>query len=154
MAAEACGAAPDVRADSGDVPLALTLTNEQGRTLELSALRGRPALLFLFATYDARSQLALAKLTAASETEQRTTFLGVAVQPDAKTFLGMFRETVQAPFELYFDADGALLEGKTALGPLPGIPAFVALDSEGHVRRTFVGVPDRAELERLVESSL
>lgn len=154
MAAAACASGPGVHDDSGEPKLELTLTNEEGRTLELKALRGRPTLLFLFATYDARSQLALAQLIAASETEQRSTILGVAVQPDAKTFLGMFRETVEPPFELYFDASGALLEGRSTLGAFPGVPAFVAIDAEGNVCRTFVGIPDRAEFERLIESSL
>jgi hypothetical protein len=122
--------------------------------MNLSALRGRPTLMFLFATYDGISQIALAPLVAASERDDRVTFIGVAVQPDAGEFLPMFREALDVQFELYFDAKGALLHETTALGKLPGVPAFVAIDSEGYIRRTFVGVARREDLEALIESAL
>ena len=151
MAASAC-AGTETRPSAPSLELALT--TEDGRSLELAALRGRPTLMFLFATFDGSSQLALAPLMAATENEERVTVIGVAVQPDARTFLGPFRAALDVPFALYIDEQQALIEGKTALGKLPGVPAFVALDAAGHVRRTFFGVADRDELERLIESTL
>ena len=151
MAAGAC-AGTGGRAD--EPALELSLINLEGRSLELAELRGRPTLLFLFATFDGTSQLALAPLMAATEREDRVTVLGIAVQPDAKAFLRPFRDALDVPFALYIDEKEALIHGHTALGRMPGVPAFVALDSEGHVRRTFFGVADRAELERLIESVL
>jgi peroxiredoxin len=133
--------------------LDLTLNNIDGRSLELSALRGRPALLFLFATYDAVSQIALTPLLAASESDKGVTIVGIAVQPDAREFLGPFRTALDIPFALYFDGSGALLQGKTALGKIPGIPAYVALDAEGHVRGTFFGVAKAADLETLIDTT-
>ncbi|HKU36638.1 MAG TPA: TlpA disulfide reductase family protein [Polyangiales bacterium] len=134
--------------------LDLKLEDEQGRTLQLSALRGRPALLFLFATFDTTSQLALTPLLAApAELQQRATLIGVAVQPDAKLFLGPFREALDIHFPVYFEPEGKLLEGKTELGELPGVPAYVALDKEGHIRGTFFGVAKTQELEALVDSA-
>jgi hypothetical protein len=134
--------------------LDLTVTNEQGRSLELAALRGRPSLLFLFATYDSSSQLALTLLIAASQTESRVTFVGIAVQDDAQTFIGPFKKALDIPFAIYIDGAGALLQGKTVLGKLPGVPAYVAIDAEGHVRKTFSGVAKREVIEDLVESAL
>lgn len=134
--------------------LELKVTNEEGRSLELAELRGRPSLLFLFATYDTTSQLALTPLITASQTEDRVTFIGIAVQPDAGTFLGPFRKALDIPFALYIDDTGALLQGKTVLGRVPGVPAYVALDAGGHVRKTFFGVAKHAELEELVDSAL
>jgi peroxiredoxin len=134
--------------------LDLSLTNEEGRSLDLSALRGRPSVLFLFATYDAPSQVALMPLLAASKAEDRATFVGIAVQPDAQAFLAPFRKALDIPFALYFDGTGALLKGTTALGKIPGIPAFVALDAEGHVCKTFIGVPSKADLESVIASAL
>jgi peroxiredoxin len=139
---------------AGHTPLELDLISSDGRSLQLSALRGRPTLLFLFATYDPSSQLALAGLLREIEREPRLTVLGVAVQPDAQLFLEPFRETLEIPFPLYIDRESALLRGDTPLGKIPGIPAFVALDAEGHVRRTHFGVADRDALETLVESAL
>jgi peroxiredoxin len=133
--------------------LDLTLTSDAGRNLELAALRGRPTLLFLFATYDPISQLALTPLMAASKTQPDVTVVGVAVQPDAREFLKPFRDALDIPFALYFDGSGALLQGKTALGRIPGIPAYVALDAQGHVRATFFGVAKAQDLEALIAST-
>lgn len=134
--------------------LDLKVTDEQGRSLELAELRGRPSVLFLFTTYDATSQLALTPLVLASQTEERVTFIGIAVQPDAEPFLGQFKAFLDIPFALYIDNDGTLLQGKSALGQLPGVPAYVALDAEGHVRKTFFGVAKQDDIEELVESAL
>jgi hypothetical protein len=141
-------------AQSTTPTLDLTVTNEQGRSLELAALRGRPSLLFLFATYDTSSQLALTLLIAASQTESRVTFVGIAVQEDAQAFIGPFKKALDIPFAIYIDDAGALLHGKTALGKLPGVPAYVALDAEGHVRKTFSGGAKKDVIEELVESAL
>lgn len=135
-------------------PLDLTVRNEEGRSLELAALRGRPALIFLFTTYDVTSQLALTPLIAASQSEERATFVGIAVQPDAAEFLAQFKKTLDIPFALYADDSGALLQGKTVLGKLPSVPAYVALDAQGHVHKTFVGVAKKDQIEELIESAL
>ena len=134
--------------------LDLKVTNEQGRSLELAELRGRPSVLFLFTTYDATSQLALTPLILASQTEDRVTFIGIAVQPDARLFLGQFKKFLEIPFALYIDDTGALLQGTSALGKVPGVPAYVALDAEGHVRKTFFGVAKKDAIEELVDSAL
>ena len=138
---------------SGTPTLELTVTNEQGRSLELSALRGRPSLLFVFATYDANSQLALVPLIEASKANGRATVIGIAVQDDAQAFLGPFKEALDIPFAIYIDSAGALLQGITALGKLPGVPAYVALDAEGHVKKTFFGVAKVEVVDDLIESA-
>ena len=82
------------------------------------------------------------------------TFVGIAVQPDAAEFLATFKKSLDIPFALYIDDSGALLQGKTALGKLPSVPAYVALDAQGHVHKTFVGVATQDEIEDLIESAL
>ena len=159
LALTVCASAIGGCAGTGEAPAAtpvmeLTLTSETGRTLKLSALRGRASVLFLFATYDPSSQLALTPLLAATQHEDRVTFVGIAVQPDAQAFLRPYREALDIPFALYFDGTQALLQGTTALGKLPGVPAFVALDAQGHVRKTFVGVPNAGDVQSVIESAL
>jgi peroxiredoxin len=134
--------------------LDLTVRNEQGRSLELAQLRGRPSLLFLFTTYDTLSQLALTPLIAANQADDRVTFIGIAVQPDASLFLGEFKKALDIPFALYIDDSAALLQGKTVLGKVPGVPAYVALDAAGHIKKTFFGVAKKAQIEELVDSAL
>lgn len=141
-------------ARSGAARLELSLISDEGRTLQLSALRGRPVLLFMFATYDASSQLALAGLLRKLEGDTRITPIGVAVQPDARTFLAPFRAALELPFPIYIDATNVLLTGASALGKLPGVPAFVAVDPRGRIRRTVYGVATKEQLEELIESAL
>ncbi|HKP56003.1 MAG TPA: TlpA disulfide reductase family protein [Polyangiales bacterium] len=133
--------------------LDLTLNGLDGRNLELSALRGKPVLLFLFATYDPISQIALTPLLAAGKSESRVTIIGVAVQPDAREFLGPFAKALEVPFALYYDGSGALLHGKTKLGALPGVPLYIAVDAEGYVHGTFYGVAKAKDLEALIDSA-
>jgi len=149
-----CGG-PGEPGDARTAPrLELSLISDEGRTLDLSALRGRPVLLFMFATYDASSQLALAGLLRKLEGDTRITPIGIAVQPDARTFLAPFRAALELPFPIYIDATNALLTGESALGKLPGVPAFVAVDPRGQVRRTLFGVATKDQLEELIESAL
>lgn len=148
------GPGPSGDARSATPRLELSLISDEGRTLNLSALRGRPVLLFMFATYDASSQLALAGLLRKLEGDTRITPIGVAVQPDARAFLAPFRAALELPFPIYIDATNALLTGESALGKLPGVPAFVAVDPRGQVRRTLFGVATKDQLEELIESAL
>jgi hypothetical protein len=90
---------------------------------------------------------------AASKAQPGVTIVGVAVQPDAKEFLRPFRDALDIPFALYFDGSGALLHGKTALGKIPGVPAYVALDAEGHVKGTFFGVAKAPDLDTLIATA-
>jgi len=135
-------------------PLALTLARSDGTLVELATLYGKPTLLFLFATYDANSQLALTELLRFSEREPGIALIGVAVQPDAKTFLELYRQALSIPFALYFDPENQLLRGVSALGRLRAVPAFVALDAGGQMRAQLYGAPTLAQLHTLADSAL
>jgi hypothetical protein len=132
-------------------PLALSLARADGRTLQLSAYGGQPLLLFLFATYDDSSQLALVKLTQFLSQHASVQVAGVLVQPDAATFLPLFKAAVTLPFEIYYDQDLRILHGESALGKLETVPAFVALDANGYVRETQYGVLSVQQLEALTQ---
>jgi hypothetical protein len=149
----ACAGSEAQRVASTPV-LELTLGRADGTQLELAALSGKPTLLFLFATYDAASQFALAPLVRFIEHEPRLQVIGVALQPDAKAFLKMYQTTLAVPFALYTDPGNRLLHGDTALGRVAAVPAFVALDAEGHVRAQRVGVASADELRVLADSAL
>lgn len=130
-------------------PLALSLVSADGQPVELAALGGAPKLVFLFATYDQASQFALVPLAQFAEQESRVKVLGVALQPNAKTFLRMFANAMSVPFPLYYEPGNQVLRGETALGDLPGVPAIVALDAQGHIRATHLGVASAEQLRAL-----
>lgn len=130
------------------------MTRSDGQRVELSAMSGRPRLLFLFATYDEASQFALVPITRLAETEKRVQVIGLALQPDAKTFIKLFKEALSLPFDLYCDPDNHVLQKQTALGALLRVPALVALDAEGRIRGVHYGVANQEELQTLVSQSL
>jgi peroxiredoxin len=134
--------------------LDLSLARSDGTLVELAALRGKPTLLFLFATYDATSQLALTELLSFVEHEPRIQVLGVAVQPDAKAFLDLYQRALSVPFALFFDPENQLLRGASALGRLRAVPGLVALDAAGHLRMQHYGATSLAQLRALADSAL
>jgi hypothetical protein len=147
--APACASVGRVRANLPT--LELTLTRSDGRQDELGALLAKPTLLFMFATYDTASQFELTRLSHFAATEPRVDIIGVAVQPDAKTFLKLFQEALSVPFALYFDPSDQLLQGKTALGKVEAVPAFVALDPDAHIRALRYGPATESQLRELVD---
>ena len=151
----ACACAPGPETPSAQAgPLELEVAGSNGRRFELSSLRGKPLLLFLFATYDQASQVALVPLTRLAEEEKRITIIGVALQPDAQRFLPMFQQSLDLPFALYFDPDNHLLGGDTALGKVGSIPVTIAIDASGRVRDQLFGAPTAAQLQTLTEHAL
>jgi len=145
----ACAGSMDAAVPASTQPLELSLTHADGRRFELSALRGRPVLLFLFATYDDASQFDLVPLSLFAERERHVQVLGLALQPEADTFLRLFQRAMRVPFELYYDSSNQLLHGETALGKIRGIPALVLIDAEGRVRDVHYGIATSEQLQEL-----
>jgi peroxiredoxin len=133
--------------------LELELARTDGSRMELSSLRGKPVLLFLFATYDEASQFDLVPLTRLAESEPDLTIIGVALQPEADKFLRLFKRSLPVPFELYYDPENALLSGSTPLGKLPGIPAVIAIDKDGRVQDSLFGATTLEALHTLAKSA-
>lgn len=123
-----------------------------GRPLELAALRGKPVLLFMFATYDTASQLTLARLEAVLKRQTFVTVVGIALQPDAQRFLELYQQTLSVSFLLSYDPHGTILRGNTALGHVDAIPLLVALDEQGVARALHYGAATDAQLTDLIES--
>ena len=134
--------------------LELQLSRSDGARTDLAALGGKPTLLFVFATYDQTSQLALVPLLRLIEQDPRIAVIGVAVQPDAKEFLEMYKRALSIPFELYVDPDDQLLHGGTALGRVRAVPLFVALDAEGRIRDQRYGAVSGEQLRAIADSAL
>lgn len=133
--------------------LDLELARTDGNRIELSSLRGKPLLLFVFATYDEASQFDMVPLARFAESEPEVTVIGVALQPEADKFLRLFKRSLQVPFELFYDPDNALLGGSSALGKIPGIPAVIAIDKEGRVRDSLLGPTTVDALKVLAKSA-
>jgi hypothetical protein len=150
-ALSACASQPGAIEEKPAGALELSLSLADGRRIKLSALDGQPRLLFLFATYDQASQLAIVPLSRFVEQNPNASVLGVLVQPDAETFIPLFQESLSLPFALYAEPENKLLHGKTPIGPLAGVPAYVALDARGRIRDVRYGVANEADLRTLID---
>jgi len=135
-------------------PVELLLSRADGTRFQLSSLRDRPTLLFLFATYDTASQLALGHLERFLAREPRISVLGVALQPDANAFLDPYRDALSVDFPLSYDPGNTVLRGTSELGLITSVPAFIAIDTLGRVSATRYGVATPDELGELVEPLL
>lgn len=149
-----CACAQTQKTESHAPILELSMARPNGQRVELAMLTGRPRLLFLFATYDQPSQFAIVPVTRLAESEPRVQVIGVALQPDAKTFIGLFKEALSVPFEIFYDPDNQVLRKQTALGALRGVPALVVLDADGHIRAVHYGPLEYSALQTLVRESL
>jgi peroxiredoxin len=127
----------------------LALARADGRTIALGVYAGQPLLLFLFTTYDQASQLALTNLSKFLAQHASVQVAGVLLQPDAATFLPLFKEAVALSFELYYDQQQTILQGDSVLGKLHAVPAFVAVDATGNIGQIRYGVLTNDELEQL-----
>ncbi len=132
--------------------LEIGLARADGSRFWLSEQRGKPLLVFLFATYDNGSQLALAHLESLLAHEKRIAALGIALQPDAQMFLEPYQASLSVSFPLSYDPYNALLRGETDLGRVAAVPAFAVLDAEGHVLATRYGITTEAELKAWLQS--
>ncbi|MDD9944372.1 MAG: hypothetical protein OXU20_25230 [Myxococcales bacterium] len=136
------------------MPIDLPVETAGGETLRLSAYRGRPTLLFLFATYDSASQLAWTPLLKVRERFAHLQLLGIALQPGADRLLDLYGETLGIRDPLTFDPSGEILAGHTGLGPIEAIPGYVLLSAEGTLLARHTGAASASELEAWLRSAL
>ena len=140
--------APDPRA------VELALRRPSGEWLHVGDLRGRPVLLFVFATYDGGSQAALQPLARFVRHHRDVHVIGIAAQPDAAQLLDPYERALTPPFALTYDPEGTVATGTSMLGGLDAVPTFVMLDASGHEVERHVGFPGTRTLDRLRDRAL
>jgi hypothetical protein len=140
--------APDPRA------VELALRRPSGEWLHVGDLRGRPVLLFVFATYDGVSQAALQPLARFVRHHRDVHVIGIAAQPDAAQLLDPYERALTPPFVLTYDPEDTVATGTSALGGLDAVPTFVMLDAFGHEVERHVGFPGTRTLDRLRDRAL
>lgn len=151
----ASGPAPPMQREvDRERPMTLELESSHGERLPLAQLRGEPVLLFLFATFDDASQLALTPLIKLHRKNPGLRIIGIALQPKPAALLRSYATALDIDFALASEPQGRLLSGDTALGKSVTVPMFVALDGAGRITGTYSGLPARGELEQLMDDLL
>ncbi len=141
-------ARPDPRA------VELALRRPTGEWVHVGDRRGRPVLLFIFATWDGVSQAALQPLTRFVRHYRDVDVIGVAAQPDAAQLLDPYERALRPPFTSTYDPEGTVAAGISALGSIDAVPTFIMLDAFGHEVDRYVGFPGTRTLERLRAGAL
>ncbi|HMI91002.1 MAG TPA: TlpA disulfide reductase family protein [Polyangiales bacterium] len=151
-AATGCAGATAEGTGSQEPPVVLELTDVSGRHFGVQDFRGKPLLLFVFATYDSASQIAMLTLERFATQNRDVAVIGVAAQPQAARLLPLHRDTLNIRIPLAYDEHEVLISGHSALGPVEVIPNYVLLDAAGRIRARHAGPLDQPRLEQLVAS--
>lgn len=123
------------------------LTTLDGKTVELSKLRGKPVFIDFWATWCGPCRRALPHTQKLAEKYGKDAhILAVNLREDADTVRG-FLQNNQYTFTVPMDTDGAVA---TQYG-VRGIPHFVLIDAEGKIQLVQVGygpgIEKRFEIE-------
>jgi peroxiredoxin len=136
--------------------LDLGLRLSDGRWLELADLRGKPVLLFVFATFDTVSQASLNPLREFVPQHQELIVVGVAAQPRATQLVAAWAYALDPPFVVGADPYGRVENGTSSLGKIETVPTYILYDAQGYEigRRTGILTEKRlTELAKPVSSA-
>jgi hypothetical protein len=148
------GSADRVGVTDGDPapqPVELELRTPDGVPIFLGDLRGKPVLLFLFATFDGVSQAALRPLSRIVRHHPDVHVIGVAVQPEAEQLLDAWAYALSPPFTVAFDPRERIATGTSDLGEIESIPTYIVLDARGMEVDRHTGWASERQLDRMLE---
>src|SRR5687768_16814705 len=147
------GAIGETHAEPPAEPLELALRTPTGEFVDIGDLRGRPTLLFLFATFDGVSQAALRPLARFVRAHPDVHVLGIAAQPNAAPLLEAYRLALAPSFTLTYDPEERITEGTSNLGDVDTVPTYIMLDADGMEVARHTGFAGENKLERLLLSA-
>ncbi len=141
-------------APEGEPAADITVYTAAGEAVRLSDLRGQPVIVNFFATWCPPCKAELPDFdSAAARYGDRIRFLIVdLVDGYSETVAGaqQFMEENGYSFPLYFDMTGEAADAYD----VSGIPTTLAVDAEGRLAYTHVGMLNASEVEALVNSLL
>lgn len=122
--------------------------------MELANLRGRPVLLFVFATFDAVSQAVLKSLRPFVSQHPEIIVVGIAAQPRAGPLVEAWAYALDPPFPVGADPYGGVENGESVLGHIDRVPTFIVYDEAGYEIARDTGLLSEAELYELTKPVL
>ena len=132
-------------------PVELELRTHDGVPVFVGDLRGRPVLLFLFATFDGVSQAALRPLSRFVRHHPEVHVVGIAVQPDPEELVAAWAFALTPPFTVTFDPRDRVSTGTSDLGTVGTVPTFIVLGADGMEVARHEGWASENQLDRMVE---
>jgi hypothetical protein len=132
----------------------MTLYTVDGTVLDLSELRGKPTLLFLFATFDGVSQASLRPLGRFMRDHPNVNVVGIAVQPRADELAKHWAHALKPPFVVGHAPNVDIAEGRSPLGEVERIPGFILLDPKGKPVARHTGFASERTLQHMLWRTL
>jgi peroxiredoxin len=141
-------------AERAPEPVELALRTPAGTFLDVSELRGKPVVLFLFATFDALSQAATQPLSRFARAHAEDAHvLGIAVQPNAAELAGPWADALGLTLTVSYEPEPRILAGTSELGTVVSVPSYVVLDARGVIVARYTGFASENKLERLLDAA-
>ena len=131
----------------------VTYTLLDGRRADLAALRGKVVLVNFWATSCTACVHEMPQIAALHETFKSRGYdtLAVAMRYDPPASVIRFAESRRLPFGVVIDNTGAVARG---FGSVELTPTSVLINQRGEIVARYVGEPDFAALQALVERLL
>ena len=107
---------------------------DDGRSLRLSDLRGKPLVINFWATWCGPCRLEMPELVKAAQAEENIVFLAVDVQ-EARAPVEHFAAEFQINFPLVMDTEGKVRQ----LYRVPGLPTTYFVSADGKIASLVVG---------------
>ena len=148
LAAVAIGCGPAARPRPLGPPIGLVLPATGGGEVDLAALRGRVAVVHVFASWSLAAQADVVQLDALYA-KGATAVVGVGVDLDGAIVLPPWQRGSGVRYPIAI-ADDAVRAGASPLGRIDRVPVTLVLDRAGAVVRRHVGPLPRGALERWV----
>lgn len=146
-----CGGA-DVR-ERGR-PVEVVVESLDGGDVVLSAHRGRPIVLHVFATWAPAAHTDADQLNALHRARSRdVTVIGIALDPEGHRFVAPWRAAVGARYVVALASD-VIRRGESALGPLRQVPVTFLIDRRGRIAGRIDRPLADGELAKLVSRLL
>jgi len=131
----------------------ITLTTVKGERLTPADLRGKVVLVNFWATSCATCVKEMPKLVATYRKHRHRGFetIAVAMSYDPPNYVLHYAEKNALPFKVALDPLGAAAR---AFGDVSLTPTTFVVDRRGTIVKRYLGEPDFAELDRLLEGKL
>lgn len=124
-----------------------------GQQVSTQDLRGKVVLVNFWATSCSTCVQEMPELvqTYNKYRERGLELVAVAMSYDPPTYVLNYAKTRELPFKVALDADGNAAQ---AFGDVKLTPTTFVIDRDGQIIKRYVGIPEFAELHRLIENAL
>lgn len=131
----------------------VVFTNLKGERISSQDLRGKVYMVNFWATSCTTCVAEMPKLveTYNKYKDKGFDFFAVAMSYDPPNYVLNFTETRQLPFHVAIDARDEIAK---AYGDVKLTPTTFVIDKEGRIVKRYVGEPDFAQLDKLLEKEL